>query len=154
MDELFRTFPAILDEFESNEEVCRALVFAAWRRAAGGLLSERCAPVDFDNKRLIIAVADEAWRRQLADLSGQLIFKLNAALGPKAVAFIEFRIDKKAISRTRAKLTEKDAKGADAPLAVNRELMRRASTIKHESLRKQFLLAADAYLSRQKQTKS
>jgi hypothetical protein len=150
MDELFRSFPAILDEFEPNEQVRQALVFAAWRRAAGELLSQRSAPVDFAGKRLVVAVADEAWRRQLADLSGHLIFKLNAALGPKVVAFIEFRIDKKAISRTRAKSNEKVAECFDPLVAVNPELMKRASTIRHESLRKQFLLAANAHLSQQK----
>ena len=153
MDELFRSFPAILDEFEPNEQVRQALVFVAWRRAAGELLSERSAPVEFCGKRLVIAVADEAWRRQLEELSGHLIFKLNVELGPKVVEFVEFRIDKKAISR-RAKSNENPAERSDPLVVVDAELIRRAATIKQESLRKQFLFAANAHLSPQKRAET
>lgn len=101
MQELFRSIPAILDKFEQNDQVREALVFTAWRKNAGELLSERSVPVEYIEKRLVVAVADETWRRHLVDLSGQMIFKLNEALGEGIVAFIEFRIDEKTVSAAR-----------------------------------------------------
>src|SRR5438067_501629 len=116
MDELFRWFPAILDELGPNEEIRRAMVFAAWRRTAGELLNERSAAIAFDGKKLVVAVADETWKKHLADLSAQMIYKLNAALRPGAVAFIEFRVDKKAILQKQVKSKKKVSESVDAPI--------------------------------------
>jgi len=88
MDELFRSFPAILDELGPNEEVRRAMVFAAWRRIAGELLSERSAAIAFDGKKLVVAVADETWKKHLADLSAQMIYNINATIQYAVVVYI------------------------------------------------------------------
>src|SRR5688500_5604840 len=92
MDVFFRTLPGIFDTIDASDEVRQAFVFAAWRRVAGEQIVERTAPIDFIEKRLVIGVADNTWKRNLETLAAQLVFKLNAMLGRPTVNFIEFRI--------------------------------------------------------------
>jgi len=102
MEALFRALPKLLKEFEDTEEVREAVVFAAWRRIAGESLSEHTVPFRLFNKHFIIAVADKMWKRHLETLSGQMIFKLNSALGQAIVTFIEFRVDEETLRAERA----------------------------------------------------
>ena len=93
MEQLFNTLPAVLKNLAPNPEADKAIVFAAWKRCAGALLSERTTPLAFSENRLVIAVADKTWQRNLETLSPQLLVKLNEYLGHGTVKFIEFRID-------------------------------------------------------------
>src|SRR3982750_2243836 len=93
MEHLFRALPAILSEAENNESVREAVVFAAWRRIAGDLLCEHTAPLELAEKKLTVAVINNMWKRHLEELSGQMLFQLNSALGSAAVTFIVFHID-------------------------------------------------------------
>ncbi len=92
MEQLFSAIPAVLKNLEPNPEADKAIVFAAWKRCSGELLSDRTTPLDFADNRLIIAVADKTWQRHLEDLSPQMLVKLNDYLGQGAVRFIEFRV--------------------------------------------------------------
>jgi hypothetical protein len=44
MDHLFRALPGLLKEFDDNDAVRKAVVFATWRRTAGELMFEHTAP--------------------------------------------------------------------------------------------------------------
>jgi predicted nucleic acid-binding Zn ribbon protein len=92
MEQLFSAIPAILKSLAPNPEADKAIVFAAWKRCSGELLSARTTPVDFSDNRLFIAVADKTWQRNLQDLSPQMLAKLNDHLGQGMVKFIEFQI--------------------------------------------------------------
>lgn len=93
MEALLDALPAILKNLDPNDKAFAALVFAAWKRTAGDALQKRTAPVEFAGGKLVVAVEDETWRRNLEILSRQMVAKLNAFLGDGTVRFIEFRVD-------------------------------------------------------------
>ncbi len=92
MEQLFSTIPAVLKNLDSNAQADQAVAFTVWKRCAGELLSTRTTPVEFSANRLVIAVADKTWQRNLEDLSPQMLVKLNDYLGQGTVRFIEFRV--------------------------------------------------------------
>lgn len=153
MKALFKTFPALLKQFGETDEVREALVFAAWRQTAGELLAAHTAPVSLEAQRLVIAVSDKTWKRHLEDLSGQMLFKLNSALGSQTVTFLEFRIDEKKIMKKRTKREKAPFPEIDALKEITQELHRSADVIKTDSLRQEFLLAAGYCLARKKTLK-
>lgn len=158
MQNLFRSLPKLLKEFEDTEEVREAVVFAAWRNIAGESLSEHTVPFRLFNKHLIIAVADKMWKRHLETLSGQMIFKLNSVLGQAIVTFIEFRVDEATLEAERAKHHKTqmtDEQQIEMALEeVTPKLRRSADAIKDDNLRYQFLLAAGSCLARKKRMKN
>lgn len=158
MEALFRALPKLLKEFEDTEEVREAVVFAAWRRIAGESLAEHAIPFRLFNKHLIIAVADKMWKRHLETLSGQMIFKLNSALGQAIVTFIEFRVDAETLQAERCKhqksqMTDEEQEEA-ALEKVTAKLRHSADAIKDDNLRYQFLLAAGSCLARKERMKA
>jgi hypothetical protein len=157
MNELFRALPALLKEFDENETVREAVTFAAWRRIAGESLRQHAVPYSLSQKRLTIAVKSETWRKHLEHLSGQMIFKLNSALGQAVVTFIEFRVDEKAVEKENFKNTKPTLSPEEleeiALEEVTPKMRRAADAIKDDNLRYQFLLAAGSCLARKKKLK-
>ncbi|MGI9036434.1 MAG: DUF721 domain-containing protein [Pyrinomonadaceae bacterium] len=157
MNELFRALPALLNEMGDNENVREAVIFAAWRRIAGEGLRGRAVPFRLYQKRLTVAVESETWRRHLETLSGQMIFKINSALGSALVTFIEFRVEEGTIQTERLK--NRKSRMSDDELReialeqVTPNLRRAADAIKDDNLRYQFLLAAGSSLARRKKLK-
>ncbi len=148
MEQLFGAIPAVLGGLGTNAGIDEAVVFAAWQRCSGELLRERTSPVEFFENRLVVAVADETWQRHLEDLSPQMLVKLNGALGQGTVKYIEFRINKKAVTAARKKKTEPAQ--PHVPVAeLDPSLTAAAEAIADEALRERFLSAAAAYLARQ-----
>lgn len=141
MLDIFRTLPGVLNNIEGSELILEAVVFATWRRIAGDQLGEHAVPLRLDGATLCIAVSNLMWQRQLKDLAGQMLFKLNAALGSPTVSFIEFEIDELAVKSSRAQTSE-PASAKEIENAITPELARAAATIGDEDLRRQFLLAA------------
>jgi len=80
MEDLFRALPKLLKEFEDTDEIREAVALAAWRRVAGQSLCEHAVPFRLFNKHLMVAVANQTWKKHLEHLSGQMIFKLNSML--------------------------------------------------------------------------
>jgi hypothetical protein len=154
MEDLFRALPALLKEFEENETLREAVVFAAWRRAAGPSLAENAVPFRLFQKHLVIAVASDMWKRHLESLSGQLIFQLNSLLRQAAVTFIEFRIDEKTVLQEKQKRSKNELSPEQleeiALDEVSTKLRSSADAIKDDNLRYQFLLAAGSCLARKK----
>ena len=157
MNELFRALPALLQQFDENESVREAVTFAAWRRIAGESLRPHAIPLRLYQKHLIVAVSSETWKKHLEHLSGQMIFKLNSALGRAVVTFIEFRVDEQTIEEERAK--NRTTRLSEAELEeialeeVTPKMRRAADAIKDDHLRYQFLLAAGSCLARKKKMK-
>ena len=141
-----------------SDELSEAMVFAAWRRVIGEELRERAVPFRLYQKHLIVAVADETWKRHLESLSGQMLFKLNAVLGKPTVTFIEFRVDVKTVDEERARIhKEQTSKLEQERIAlknVPESLAQAAEKIEDDELRKNFLLAAGSCLARKKNLKS
>jgi hypothetical protein len=158
MNELFRALPALLKEFEDNEDLRQAVVFAAWRKIAGEGLRERAVPLRLFQKHLIIAVESEMWKRHLESLSGQMIFKINSALSQALVTFIEFRVDEETIKEERRKnrrnLIDEETMREMALETVTPKLRVAADAIKDDNLRYQFLLAAGSALAQKERSKN
>ena len=148
MEQLFGAIPAVLGGLGANEGINEAVVFAAWQRCAGELLNERTTPIELFENRLVVAVADETWQRHLEDLSPQMLAKLNGSLGQGSVKYIEFRIDKKAVTARRNEKKKSDENQKTSAL-VAPSLSEAAKAIADDGLREQFLNAAAAYLARQ-----
>jgi hypothetical protein len=157
MNELFRALPALLKELNDNEDVREAVVFAAWRKIAGDGLREKAVPFRLYQKRLMVAVESEMWKRHLESLSGQMIFKINSALSQALVTFIEFRVDEETIQAERAKTNRNmidDETMREAALEqVTPKLRGAADAIKDDNLRYQFLLAAGSALAQKERLK-
>lgn len=153
MNEIFRALPALLKEFDDNEAVREAVVFAAWRKIAGDMLRDHAVPFRLDQKRLTIAVSSETWRKHLQHLSGQMIFKLNSKLGAALVTFIDFQVDEATVKKERAEFMKRfggEISEETALSQVTAKMRHSADAIKDDQLRYQFLLAAGSCLERKK----
>jgi hypothetical protein len=148
MQELFLAFPALMSRFEDNDHVLSAFVFAAWRKTAGGQLRQRTEPVEFRQKRLTLAVENEIWQRHLRDLTGDMLFRLNAILGQGVVTFIELRVDEGAVLNAADRKPLRETKD-EIRTTVPPSLKKAALQIADKNLREAFLTAAGAYLARQ-----
>ncbi len=151
MDELFRALPVLLKELDGNEYIREAIVLAAWRKIAGEPLRDRTIATELDQKRLIVVVENDTWKKHLEALSGQMIFKINSALGQSLVTYIEFRVNELAVRNERRRL----GRGWIGPeemedLARNQitsKLERESESIADEKLRNLFLRAAGSALA-------
>jgi hypothetical protein len=154
MQDIFRALPKVLREAGESEPLREPLVFAAWKRIAGENLERNAAPVRLDEKRLIVAVPDEIWKRHLEHLSGQMIFKLNSLLGEEIVTFIEFRVDAKHFSAGREAQEREAVERLNFDRRSREELTPRlreaAEKIEDPELRELFLQAAGNCLVRKK----
>jgi hypothetical protein len=157
MNELFRALPALLKELNDNEDVREAVIFAAWRKIAGDGLREKAVPFRLYQKHLMVAVESEMWKRHLESLSGQMIFKINSALGQALVTFIEFRVVEEIIQaergKTRQNLIDDETMREAALEQVTPKLRIAADAIKDDNLRYQFLLAAGSALAQKERLK-
>ena len=152
MEQAFGAIPSVLSGFERNPGVDEALVFAAWTRCAGSLLKTRTAPIEFFENRLVIAVQDQSWRRNLDDLSPKMLVKMNGALGQGSVKYIEFRIDKSAVDAVGEAAKQNDP--VNVRSRVSPSLVQAAGSIADEKLREQFLDAAASYLANQERIRN
>lgn len=145
MNAFISTLPGVFDAIEASDEVRDAFVFAAWRNIAGEQVGTRTMPLRVEGKRLVIAVTDKTWKRNLETLASQLVFKLNVALGKSLIDFIEFCVSPlDVLPRTSTAATVDDE--APAPMAVTVS----ARSIRNEELRSAVLKAASNCLSRKK----
>jgi predicted nucleic acid-binding Zn ribbon protein len=152
MESLIKTLPAILSAAGPSAEVAEAACFAAWKHAVGDALSIHAVPLKLENQTLIVAVADNIWKRQLEQIRPQLLFRLNTVLGHSLVKLIELRIDPHALPKTQI-AQAKPNRHSDS--AVPFELRAAASGIKDADLRRAFLGAATSCIERlEKQNKS
>jgi hypothetical protein len=150
MDQLIKTLPAILEAAGSSEEVRQAACIAAWKQAVGEALSIHAVPIHLLQQRLVVVVGDNIWLKQLEQMRGQLLYRLNAVLGQQLVTSIELRIDPKSLAGARgdqANATNKTAVNHQIPV----ELLSAAAGIADAALRRAFLGAAASCVRRLEQ---
>lgn len=151
MEDLFQTLPKLLRAAGESEEVLEAASFAAWRRVAGEALRGCAVPFRLFNRRLIVSVPDTTWRKQLEQVSPQLVFRLNSLLGQAVVTYVEFRVDPQTVRAERARLRSTQFERLtqeEAALDRAAELDDAAHAIHDDELRRRFLLAAGSCLNR------
>ena len=146
MEQLFGAIPTVVGGLEPHDKLNEAVVFAAWSQCAGELIRERTVPLEFIKKRLIVAVSDKTWRRNLEELSPQMLAKMNRSLGQGTVRFIEFQIDEKTVKKAHENRVSNGNSGSNI---VAPALTKAAMAIADDNLRKTFLDAAGEYLARQ-----
>ncbi len=154
MDDLFRALPGLLRAAGEAEEVAEAAALAAWRRVAGEPLRDQAVPFRLYRKTLTVAVADTTWQKQLGQMSGQLLFRLNSLLGQPLVTYIEFRVDPQTVRSERARLRGRELDPVaqeQRALHCARAVQDAARAIHDEELRRRFLLAAGSYMDAQEQ---
>ncbi len=129
----------------------------AWRRVAGEALRGQAVPFRLYRKTLVVAVSDTTWQKQLENMSGQLLFRLNSLLGQAVVTFIEFRVDPKTVRAARAAQTKQETDHEQleqrALQKASGQLSQAADAIHDESLRHRFLVAAGSCIERREKEK-
>jgi hypothetical protein len=155
MQEIFKILPTMLRQEGKEQDLSEAIIFAAWRRAAGEGLREHAVAFRVYKTMLTVAVSDETWKRHLETLSGQMLFKLNAALGKQTITFIEFRVDPKTVDAERDRFYHEQMSNIKreriAMRNVPENVLQVAENIADENLRRNFLLAAGSILARKNQ---
>ena len=118
---------------------------------AGEALRGCAVPFRLYNRRLIVSVPDTTWRKQLEQVSPQLVFRLNSLLGQAVVTYVEVRVDPLTVreERSRLRANEYERRGAEeAALGRAAELDDDAKAIHDDDLRRRFLLAAGCCMNR------
>lgn len=146
MNSLLKMLPLMLRLAGENDEVKEQAVFAAWRAAAGPQIVYNCPPFRLYQRHLVICVADQTWKKQMEQLSGQYLFRINSLLSKALVTFIEFRIDPDYVKEARP--VGADPHEFTHTAQLESELQAAAARIKDEALRAQFLHAAAKCLER------
>ena len=139
MNQLIKSLPGVLRAAGDSLEVAEAAAIAAWKHAAGDGLKEHAVPLKLENRRLIIAVADAIWQKQLTSMRGQLLYRVNSILGTPIVGALDFVVDPKL-----AKPRVDQAAQSEEPLdnEVPLELWAAANAIQDKELRRKFLKTA------------
>lgn len=154
MDQLISSLPALLQVAGETDEIRETAAVVAWNHVAGTGLRRQTAAIALHQSRLIVAVADAIWKRQLEAMGGQLLFRINSLLGQGVVAFIEFQVDPNAIqsAREREPTAQKVRPKAEYEMAIPFELLSAAAAIHDSALRKAFIGAAMSCVKRNEQT--
>ena len=71
----------LLSEWLENPESRRLVLQRTWERSVGDAVSRRWRPLGFEDGALTVEVTDPEWKPQLEAMSGELITKVNIALG-------------------------------------------------------------------------
>ena len=146
MDSLIKALPAILAAAGASEEVAEAACIAAWKHIVGEGLVSHAVAVQLQNKKLVVVVEDNIWQRQLEQMRGQLLFRLNSLLGQTLVRFIELRVDPGTLAKVRSTLEGR--KKQRPAYNVPGELLTAAAEIEDVDLRRAFLGAATSCIRR------
>jgi len=146
MNSLLKMLPKMIRMSGDNEQVREQAAFVAWRAMAGENIAYNCIPIRLDQKHLVIAVLDAAWKKQMEAVSGEYLFRINSLLGGAYVTYLEFRIDRDHVMAARP--ADAEAHEFHHTLELEAELQSSAARIKDPALREQFLRAAAKCLER------
>jgi len=92
MEQLFPSLAKVIAGLEPDHRGRRAIIFAAWRRAAGEAIAAKAEPIDLANDRLVIEVKDDTWLSHLQALAPQMLAKINKLVGEGTVKRIDFKL--------------------------------------------------------------
>lgn len=130
-------FPKLLERAGNNRELAEAAAITAWKRIAGEGLAHHATPMRLHDGTLVVAVADDVWKKQLERMSKELVSRINKLLRREVVTAIEFRANARAM-KNRAHAASA-AKGKVVPPA---NVIASAAEIEDADLRERFIRAA------------
>ena len=143
MDQLNKSLPEVLKAACNSPEVAEAAALAVWKHVAGDGLKDRTVPLRLEDRKLMVAVADAIWQKQMHSMRAQLLFRINTILGQPIVREIEYVIDPKLTAAAEPAKAEEPLDN-EVPL----ELWSAANAIHDKELRRSFLKAAMHSLKR------
>lgn len=152
MDNLIKTLPAILAATGASTEVAQAACVSAWKHAVGDVLATRAIPLQLHGKTLAVIVQDSIWQKQLEQMRGHLMFRLNSVLGHALVDSLEFRVDAERFRKAEQPAEEADHDPRSAAIPI--ELLSAAASIEDAGLRRSFLGAAISCIKRNENPRS
>ena len=141
MEALINCLPAILRSVNDSPEVFEAAAVAAWKHAVGESLRDHALALRLHERILIVAVADNEWKKQLTPMLGELLFRVNRLLGQPLVDYIELQVNS---AMAVKKTTRTSASQSEVPL----EIWSAANSIGDAKLRQAFLRTALAQTAR------
>lgn len=103
-------------------------------------------PVQLRDQKLVVAVEDSLWKKQLEHMRGQLLLRLNSVLGQSVITAIDLRIDPATVAASRAATPESRKERSDFEIPA--ELLGVAAEIDNVELRRAFLGAASSCIRR------
>ena len=143
--------PKILARGRDNQELAETAAKIAWTRAAGKGLRQHAVPLRLTHQKLIVAVSDAVWQKQLQPMSAELVFRINKMLQHEVVAAIEFRVDPAAL-RAHSSVSKSRVEKSAQPLPSN--VISSAADIDDRELRERFMRAAQSCIARRDDVQS
>jgi len=137
-------FPKLLERAGENPELAEAAAITAWKRVAGEGLAHHATPISLRDAALIVAVADDVWKKQLERMSKELTFRINKLLRQDVVTTIEFRVNPRAIKSRPGRGSASTNKLLRPPANV----IASAAEIEDTELRERFIRAATNCIDR------
>lgn len=92
MEQLFPSLAKVIAGLDPDHRGRQAIIFAAWRRAAGEAIAAKAEPVDLAGDRLVIEVNDDTWLSHLQALAPEMLAKINKLVGQGTVRRLEFKL--------------------------------------------------------------
>lgn len=144
MDSLIKTLSEVLRVIGKEPEVAEAAAIAAWKKAAGEGLRQHAVARRFEEGKLVVAVADAVWQKQLGAMNDELIYRTNKILRQALVREVELIID----PGVQSKVEQRDDGRPVLDNEVPMELWSAASAISDKELRQKFLRVATSAIQR------
>ena len=148
MESLLHLLPEMIRQSGNNPEVREQAAFAAWKAATNYQLSKACVPVSFSEGTLVVGTRDKVWKAQLEKEASGWVYKVNSVIGMSLVSYIEFRVDRQAVSNAQPESASSDTEAEEAE--IREYLAPEADRISDPVLREAFLRAASRSLTHNK----
>ncbi|MDE2756756.1 MAG: DUF721 domain-containing protein [Acidobacteriota bacterium] len=84
--------PDLFRQYGTDGPWLEQVAAALWKEIVGEHLARRTRPVEISRSRLVVLVPSSGWKRQLRVLRGEIVSRLNQALGTE-ITRVAFRID-------------------------------------------------------------
>ena len=134
--------PDLFRQYGTDGPWLEQVAAALWKEIVGDHLARRTRPVEISRSRLVVLVPSSAWKRQLRALRGEIVRRLNQALGTDLTRVV-FRIDSSVEEAPRIPPSAAPGK-TSTPVALSLQ------GIADEELKSRIQAAASACLDRRK----
>ena len=92
MESAARLLPRIYRKLAREAADEEALLLGLWPVVVGSRVAARTRPLRLFGATLIVEAADHQWRKQLSQMTGDILRRLNAAADKEVVKDLEFRV--------------------------------------------------------------
>ena len=92
MEPVSRILPQVYRKLAGQAADEEALLLSLWPVVVGSKVAARTRPIRLFGSTLIVETVAQDWRKQLAQMSGEIVTRLNAAAGKALLKDLEFRV--------------------------------------------------------------